>query len=74
METDLSLTKKFSFSERWNMRFRSEFFNVFNHTNFNISNPVVFASAIGGPSPPAGVIAATSTSSRQIQFGLKLMW
>ena len=74
VETDLSLTKKFSFSERWNMQFRSEFFNVFNHTNFNIPNPVVYASATGGPSPTAGVITATSTTSRQIQFGLKLMW
>ena len=74
VETDLSLTKKFSLSERWNMQFRSEFFNVFNHTNFNVPNPVVFASATGGPSPTAGVITATSTTSRQIQFGLKLMW
>jgi len=74
VETDLSLTKKLSFSERWKMQFRSEFFNVFNHTNFNVPNPVVFASANGGPSPTAGVITATSTSSRQIQFGLKLMW
>ena len=74
VETDLSLTKKFSFSERWNMQFRSEVFNVFNHTNFNIPNPVVYASATGGPSPTAGVITATSTTSRQIQFGLKLMW
>jgi hypothetical protein len=74
VETDLSLTKKFSLSERWNMQFRSEFFNVFNRTNFNAPNPVVFASAAGGPSPTAGVITATSTTSRQIQFGLKLMW
>ncbi len=74
VETDLSLTKRFSFSERWNMQFRSEFFNVFNHTNLNVPNPVVFASATGGPSPTAGVITATSTTSRQIQFGLKLMW
>jgi hypothetical protein len=73
-ETDLSLTKKFSLSERLNMQFRSEFFNVFNRTNFNIPNPVVFASATGAPSPTAGVITATSTTSRQIQFGLKLMW
>jgi hypothetical protein len=73
-ETDLSLTKKFSFSERLGLQFRSEFFNVFNHTNFNTPNPVVFASATGGPSPTAAVITATSTTSRQIQFGLKLMW
>jgi hypothetical protein len=74
VETDLSLTKKFSFGERFSVQLRSEFFNVFNRTNFNIPNPVAFASAIGGPSPTAGVITATSTTSRQIQFGLKLMW
>jgi hypothetical protein len=73
-ETDLSLTKKFSLSERLNMQFRSEFFNLFNRANFNNPNPVVFASAAGGPSPTAGVITSTSTTSRQIQFGLKLMW
>jgi hypothetical protein len=74
VETDLSVTKIFSFSERLKLQFRSEFFNVFNHTNFNVANPVVFASATGGPSPTAGVITATATTSRQIQFGLKLLW
>jgi hypothetical protein len=74
VETDLSLTRKLSLSERLTMQFRSEFFNVFNRTNFNTPNPVVYASATGGPSPTAGVITSTATTSRQIQFGLKLMW
>ena len=74
VETDLSLTKVFSFSERLKLQFRSEFFNIFNHTNFNAPNPVVYASATGGPSPTAGVITSTTTTSRQIQFGLKLLW
>ena len=74
VETDLSLTKKLPLSERLTMQFRSEFFNVFNRVNFNTPNPVVYASATGGPSPTAGVITSTSTTSRQIQFGLKLMW
>ena len=74
VETDLSLTKKFSLSERLNLQFRSEFFNLFNRANFNNPNPVVYVSATGGPSPTAGVITSTSTTSRQIQFGLKLMW
>jgi hypothetical protein len=73
-ETDVSLTKKVSFSERLSLQFRAEFFNLFNHTNFSTPNPVVFASATGRASPTAGVITATSTSSRQIQFGLKLLW
>lgn len=73
-ETDVSLAKKVAISERWDVQFRAEFFNVLNHTNFNTPNPVVYASATGAPSPTAGVITATSTTSRQIQFGLKLMW
>ncbi|HEY2120198.1 MAG TPA: carboxypeptidase-like regulatory domain-containing protein [Candidatus Acidoferrum sp.] len=73
-ETDLSLAKLFSFTERLNLQFRTEVFNVFNHTNFNAPNPVVYAAATGGPSPTAGVITSTTITSRQIQFGLKLLW
>jgi carboxypeptidase family protein len=73
-ETNVSLGKKFALSERVDLQFRSEFFNVFNHTNFNTPNPVVYASASGGPSPTAGVITTTATTSRQIQLGLKLSW
>jgi hypothetical protein len=71
-ETDLSFAKKFLLTERLNLQFRAELFNIFNRTNFNNPNPVVFTSATSGPSPTAGVITSTSTSSRQVQFGLKL--
>ncbi len=73
-ETDFSLAKKILFTERLNLQFRSEFFNIFNHTNFNTPNPVVYTAATGGPSPTAGVITSTATTSRQVQFGLKLLW
>jgi hypothetical protein len=73
-ETDLSVAKRLAFRERFNLQFRAEFFNLFNHTNFNTPNPVVYASATGGPSPTAGVITSTSTTSRQLQLGLKLLW
>jgi hypothetical protein len=73
-ETDLSVAKQFSFRERWKLQFRAEFFNLFNHTNFNTPNPVVYAAASGGPSPTAGVITSTATTSRQVQLGLKLLW
>jgi len=72
--TDFSLAKKFYLSEQVGLQFRAEFFNVLNHTNFNTPNPVVYTAATGGPSPTAGVITATSTTSRQIQFGLKLLF
>jgi len=73
-ETDLSVAKRFTLRERLNLQFRAEFFNLFNHTNFNTPNPVVYASATGGPSPTAGVITSTATTSRQVQLGLKLLW
>jgi len=72
--TDLSLARKFSVSERIGLQFRAEFFNAFNRTNFNTPNPVVYTSATSGPSPTAGVITSTTTTSRQIQFGLKLLF
>jgi len=74
-ETDFSVAKKFLFTERVNLQFRAEFFNIFNRVNFNNPNPVVFTSATTVlPSATAGVITSTSTTSRQIQFGLKLLW
>ena len=73
-QTDLSLSRRFALSERLGLQFRAEFFNLFNRTNFNTPNPVVYAAATGGPSPTAGVTTSTSTSSRQVQLGLKLAW
>jgi hypothetical protein len=74
VETDLSVAKRLTFSERLHLQFRAEFFNILNHTNFNTPNPVVYTAATGGPSPTAGVITSTATTSRQIQLGLKLLW
>ena len=68
------MAKRFNLSERVDLQFRAEFFNAFNHTNLNTPNPVVYTAATGGPSPTAGVITSTSTTSRQIQFGLKLLF
>ena len=72
--TDIAVAKKFSLSERLNLHFRAEIFNLFNRANFNAPNPVVYAAATGEPSPTAGVITSTTTTSRQVQFGLKLQW
>jgi hypothetical protein len=69
---DLSFLKDTRFSERTNLQFRAELFNVLNRANFNTPNAIVFTPT--GVSPTAGVITSTSTSSRQIQFGLKLLW
>ena len=73
-ELDLSLRKNTAISERVNLQFRSEFFNILNRTNFGTPNTVVYSSASTTPSPTAGVITTTATTSRQIQFGLKLLF
>jgi hypothetical protein len=72
---DFSLFKDTKIKENLNLQFRAEFFNVFNHSNFNspIDNSALFnsdGSAVGG----AGTIDATSTSNREIQFALKLIF
>jgi hypothetical protein len=74
VQTDVSAAKKFFLSDRLNLQFRAEIFNLFNQTNFNTPNPVVYAAATAGPSPTAGIITSTASSSRQLQLGLKLMW
>jgi hypothetical protein len=71
-EVDLSVLKNTKFGERLNTQFRAEFFNILNHSNFTTPNPIVYTAANTAASSTAGVISATSTTSRQIQFGLKL--
>ena len=71
-DVDASLFKTTSITERANLQFRAEVFNVMNHPNFGTPNATVFSS--GAISPSAGLITTTATTSRQIQFGLKLIF
>lgn len=69
---DVSMLKDTPLHDRLNLQFRSEFFNILNRANYNTPNLVVFTPS--GVSPTAGVITSTSTTSRQIQFALRLLW
>jgi hypothetical protein len=69
---DLSFLKDTRVSEKVGVQFRAELFNVLDRANFNTPNAVVFTPT--GVSPTAGVITSTSTTSRQVQFGVKLLW
>ena len=69
---DFSVLKEMRIRERLSLQFRSEIFNLLNRANFNQPNAIVFTPS--GVSPTAGVITSTSTTSRQVQFGLKLLW
>ena len=64
---DFSVNKDFRLTERLGLQFRTEFFNLLNHTNFGLPN-----SSIG--SAAAGTITTVITNARQVQFGLRLHW
>ena len=69
---DFGLTKNTSISERTDLQFRAEFFNIFNRANFGQPANGVITSNSGARNPTAARILSTTTTSRQIQFGLKL--
>jgi len=69
---DCSLLKDTCVREKLDLQFRAELFNLPGRANFNTPNAVVFAPT--GVSPVAGMITSTSTTSHQIQFGMKLLW
>ena len=75
---DFSVLKETALRERLNLQFRAEIFNLLNRANFNTPNLIVFtpptATNLTGLSGTAGAITSTSTTSRQIQLGLKLLW
>lgn len=62
-------------SQNFNAQFRVEIFNLLNHANFlaPTSNETIF-DGTGQPVPGAGQVTGTATTSRQIQFALKLVW
>jgi hypothetical protein len=67
---DFSVLKQTRIRERLGLQFRAEIFNLLNRANFNTPNLIVFTPS--GVSGTAGAITSTSTTSRQVQFGLKL--
>jgi hypothetical protein len=80
---DFSVFKNFrvqKISEAFNVQFRAEFFNILNHANFAAPNFLTDGNnnsifdGTGLPLQNAGVLASTTTSSRQIQLGLKVIF
>jgi hypothetical protein len=58
------------------LEIRADAFNVFNRANFGLPDRIVFAGARDDEPPirSAGRIRSTSTSSRQLQFGVRMIF
>lgn len=85
-QADVSLQRQFHFSERVALRFRSEFFNIFNHANFGnpintLSSPLfgrstqTLANSLGSGGANGGQNPLYQIGGpRSIQFALKLQF
>jgi hypothetical protein len=66
MSSDLALIKGVKLSERINLQFRAEFFNVFNNVNFKLPVSTISSAQAGK------ITAVVQDSQRIIQFGMKV--
>jgi len=64
-------------SERFNIQFRAEIFNILNHANFappsTPTNTDIF-DGTGNGSGGAGLLTKTTTTAREIQFAVKIIF
>ncbi len=67
VEFDVSMVKNTKLTERFNLQFRADAFNVFNTPSFSVAG---LNSSIG--SPTAGEITSTNIDNREFQFALTL--
>ncbi len=72
-ETNLSVNKQFNIPvENMKVEFRSEFYNIFNHTNLFLPS-----SGLGGTlssAPSSGGIINSTFEPRIVQFGIKVLY
>jgi len=61
VDADLSLQKNIPVTEAMKFQFRADFFNLFNHVNFNAPSTFI----------PGGGLINSSQDARQMQFALK---
>ncbi len=79
-ELDFSLFKNNyirSISERFNVQFRAEFFNILNHPNFappTMPDNTDIFDGTGTPTGVAGLLSRTTTTAREIQFAIKVIF
>jgi Carboxypeptidase regulatory-like domain len=73
---DLSLIKNIPLNDRHRLQFRTEFFNAFNHVNFDVPERICLVTTTGAPCSgiaPFGSISA-ARDPRILQFALKYLF
>jgi hypothetical protein len=77
-DVDFALMKNTAITERLNVQFRAEFFNIFNHPNFALPNNVLSSPSFGAlyqtPDVAQNNVGLGSGGPRLIQFGLKFIF
>lgn len=68
---DMVIAKKTKINERLMVEFRSEYYNVFNHPNFQPPDNFISDASFGQSTAEVGRNDGT-TGARQLQFGMKL--
>jgi hypothetical protein len=83
-QLDIGFRRQFNFSERLNLQFKTEFFNIFNHPNFGDPDSALLSSTFGSSTAmlgrslgSGGVLGGFNPlyqigGPRSIQFSLKL--
>ena len=65
-------------SENFNLQFRIEMFNILNHPNFAVPGPgdgnTDIFDGTGTLNPTAGLLTKTTTTAREIQFAVKVIF
>ena len=74
VQMDLRTTKNFRMGERANLAIYWEFYNLFNRVWFRQPDNLISDVGTFGTSTATATQPDASTSARQIQFGLKLLF
>lgn len=77
---DLAVRRQFPIAAGWQLQFRAEAFNVFNHPNFGTVNPYFYENTFGQATATLaqslGVLSPLyqTGGARSMQFALKLLF
>ena len=69
-QVSFTILKNTALGESRNLEFRAEFFNLFNHPSFGLTNIQIFSSS-RQYAGNAATISTTASQSRQMQLGMK---